>query len=292
MSEITNRFERYYQANGLRIHAMVWERPHSDAIPLMILHGLWESWHTFASLAPRFALQRTVYVLDLRGHGQSDKPAKGYRLQDYAADVLGILEQLPHQQMHLLGHSLGSLVAIHLAGNKPTSLARLILEDPPFVLEKQETEVRSSLEQLLALKHQPFEVVVAALTSQFASLEQEWIENTARDLINTADGPFLSMISGELTNEGQSRMEWATLLARIKAPTIVLAADPAAGGWMGEEQHKLVSDALPSAQLADFPGCSHHIEATCTDAFIMSVEGFLEAPEPYTHRASIPLSDS
>jgi hypothetical protein len=46
MSEITNRFERYYQANGLRIHAMVWEHPHSDAIPLMILHGLWESLFT------------------------------------------------------------------------------------------------------------------------------------------------------------------------------------------------------------------------------------------------------
>src|SRR5205809_3722367 len=85
--------ERYYQTNGVQIHAVMWEKADSDATPLVILHGMWESWHTFARLAPRFAQKRMVYALDLRGHGASDKPAKGYRLQDYAADVLGILEQ-------------------------------------------------------------------------------------------------------------------------------------------------------------------------------------------------------
>lgn len=266
--------ERYYQTNGVQIHAVMWEKADSDATPLVILHGMWESWHTFARLAPRFAQKRMVYALDLRGHGASDKPAKGYRLQDYAADVLGILEQLPHHQVHLLGHSLGGLTALQLAGERPACLARLVLEDPPLIPEQQEAQVISSLEQLLALKRQPFEVVVEALSPQFPSLEKEWIEQISRDLINTADGTFLAVISGEFVTREQLRLGWSQLLARITIPTLVLAGDPAVGGWMGEVQHKLVRDALPSAQLVDFPGCDHHIEAASPDAFVTTVEGF------------------
>jgi pimeloyl-ACP methyl ester carboxylesterase len=273
--EQMDRYERHYQTNGLRIHAVVWENAHSNATPLVILHGLWESWHTFATLAPRFAQQRTVYALDLRGHGASDKPAAGYRLQDYAADVLGILQQLPYHQVNLLGHSLGGLVALYLAGQAPARLARLVLEDPTFVLEQQLAQVVSQLEQLLALKRQSFEIVAAALQPQFPSFDRQWIEQVAHDLIDTADGTFLAMISGELVAEEQGRVEWSTLLSRVIVPTLVLAADPSVGGWMGEEQHRLVRQALPLAQIVDFAGCGHHIEAASPDAFVETVEGFL-----------------
>lgn len=84
------------------------------------------------------------------------------------------------------------------------------------------------------------------------------------------------MISGELVAEEQGRVEWSTLLSRVTVPTLVLAADPSVGSWMGEEQHRLVRQALPPAQIVDFPGCSHHIEAASPDAFVETVEGFLE----------------
>src|SRR5260370_25069309 len=124
-------------------------------------------------VAPRLAQQGTVYALDLRGHGASDKPAAGYRLQDYAADVLDILQQLPYHQVNLLGHSLGGLVALYLAGRAPARLARLVLEDPPFFLEQQLAQVISQLEQLLALKRQPFEIVPAALHHQVPSVDKQ-----------------------------------------------------------------------------------------------------------------------
>jgi len=266
-----NSTDHYFQTNGLRIHGVVWKNSNSDVIPLIILHGIWESWHTFADAAPRFAQKRTVYALDLRGHGESDKPEKGYSLRDYAADIEGVLKQLPYSHIYLLGHSLGSLVALQVAGDTPALLAKLILEDPPLVQPHQEAGAKSDMEHLLVLKHQPFDAVVTAFTSQPSVLEITWFEMTARDFLLSADGPFLAIINNELTEEA-----WATLLAKVTTPTLVLAADPADGGWLGEEHHVLVRDALPSAHIVDFPGCGHHIETACMESFVSTVEEFLD----------------
>ncbi len=265
--------DSWFHINGLHIHCKAWKNPISTALPLVILHGLWESWHTFAELAPRCAQKRSVYALDLRGHGESDKPETGYRLQDYATDIEGVLKQLPHPQVHLLGHSLGALVALQVAGDAPRRVATLTLEDPPFILPHQQVEIHKQMEHLLALKRQPFDAVVADFTSQPSVLKRAWFEMTARDFLNAADGPFVTLMNNTVTEK-----EWATLLGRIAVPTLVLAASPADGGWMGEEHHTLVRKALPSARLVDFPGCGHHIEAICTESFLATVEAFLDDP--------------
>src|ERR687894_2638024 len=70
--------ERDWDADGVRIHGAVWERPGTGAPPLVLLHGIWDTWRTFAGVAPRLARGRAVYALDLRGHGDSDKPEQSY----------------------------------------------------------------------------------------------------------------------------------------------------------------------------------------------------------------------
>src|SRR5262245_36827401 len=116
MSEQVVYAERDYQVNGLRIHALVWENHRSEAPPLVILHGIGDSSRLFVPVAARLAERRSVYALDLRGHGESDKPPTGYCFTDYADDVRGIIEQFPRPEsrVDLLGHSLGALIAIHL----------------------------------------------------------------------------------------------------------------------------------------------------------------------------------
>src|SRR6476469_3277522 len=95
MSQQAVSIERDYRVNGLNVHALVWENSRSEAPALMILHGIGDSSRLFAPVAARLAERRSVYALDLRGHGESDKPPAGYRFTDYADDVLGVIEQLP-----------------------------------------------------------------------------------------------------------------------------------------------------------------------------------------------------
>src|SRR6187549_2324997 len=64
-------------ATGLSIHVATWVGP-AGALPLVMLHGIWDTWKTFERAAQRLATERTVHALDLRGHGESDKPEEGY----------------------------------------------------------------------------------------------------------------------------------------------------------------------------------------------------------------------
>lgn len=268
MSQAETPVERDYQANGLRIHAAVWERP-GDAPPLVMLHGIWDTWRTFAAVAPRLADGRSVYALDLRGHGASDKPGQGYRHADYAADVEDVLAHLPAARVDLLGFSLGSLVAIHLAADQPERVARLVLEDPPLG-GRDERGRRLWFENLLAIKRLPFEEVVAELAAMNPTRDRATNEVSARALIGTADGPFRAFLDGENADDDP-----AAALRRIAAPTLVLRADPAQGGALPDDGRDLLAAALPAARLVEFPGAGHLIHAECPDDFVAAVAPFL-----------------
>jgi pimeloyl-ACP methyl ester carboxylesterase len=71
---------------------------------------------------------RTVYAVNLRGHGPSDWP-DDYSIQAMADDVRGLLRQLGDRPVDLVGHSLGGLVACTVASAHPELVRRLVLED-------------------------------------------------------------------------------------------------------------------------------------------------------------------
>lgn len=101
-----------------------------DGHPVIALHGWLDNANSFARLAPRLEGLRIV-ALDLAGHGFSEHrpPGAGYALWDYAFDVLQVAEQLGWQRFSLLGHSLGGIISVLLAGALPERIERLALID-------------------------------------------------------------------------------------------------------------------------------------------------------------------
>src|SRR5439155_16774016 len=71
-----------------------------------------------------------VFMLDQRGHGLSDRPARGYSDEDMAADAAKVIEALTLAPAAVLGHSMGGAVTIVLAGKRPDLVARALLLDP------------------------------------------------------------------------------------------------------------------------------------------------------------------
>ena len=102
----------------------------ADGRPVIALHGWLDNANSFARLAPRLEGLR-ILALDMAGHGLSQhRPAgAGYSLYDYAHDVLQVAEQLGWQRFSLLGHSLGAIVSVVLAGALPERVERLALID-------------------------------------------------------------------------------------------------------------------------------------------------------------------
>lgn len=101
-----------------------------DGVPVIALHGWLDNAASFARLAPKLPGLRIV-ALDFAGHGHSDHrpPGGSYAIWDYAHDVLQVAEQFGWQRFSLLGHSMGAIVSVLLAGAMPERVERLALID-------------------------------------------------------------------------------------------------------------------------------------------------------------------
>jgi len=93
---------------------------------VIALHGWLDNAASFSHLAPLLPGLRIV-ALDQAGHGHSSHraPGSGYQLWDYALDVLLVADQLGWQKFALLGHSMGAIVSLLLAGAVPERISRL-----------------------------------------------------------------------------------------------------------------------------------------------------------------------
>jgi len=253
----------------LRIHVATWSGP-PDAAPLLLLHGIWDTWRIFARVGAALAAERTVHAVDLRGHGDSDKPETDYGHEDYAADVRGVLDALGVTRVDLLGFSLGALVAARLAADTPERVARLLLEDPPHSPDADPRGRAAWLRTLLDLKEQPFEEVVEGMGDMYPMRDRAVNERSARALLGTADGPFRALLDADPTaNDLPAR------LAAAARPTLILRADPDFGGALTARGRDELLAALPAAQLVEFPDTGHLIHAEREADFLVPVEGFL-----------------
>lgn len=95
--------------------------------PVIALHGVTDSWRSFAPVLPHLPPGLRMLVPSQRGHGASDKPADGYRPADFAADVAAFMDQLEIERAVIVGHSMGSVNAMRFALDHPSRTAGLVL---------------------------------------------------------------------------------------------------------------------------------------------------------------------
>jgi len=110
--------------------------------PVIALHGVTDSWRSFEPVLPHLPSELRVMALTQRGHGDSEKPAGGYRPADFAADVAAFMDVMEIERAVLVGHSMGSVNAMRFAIDHPSRVAGLLLAGtmpwfgrPPELLE-------------------------------------------------------------------------------------------------------------------------------------------------------------
>jgi pimeloyl-ACP methyl ester carboxylesterase len=104
--------------SGLRMFYMEMGRP--ESAPLVLVHGFSDSSRVWRSMASDLLDDFHIYALDLRGFGQSDKPEQFvYTMAEHASDVVSFMDVLKLEQVFLMGHSMGSMVAQNIAFSRP-----------------------------------------------------------------------------------------------------------------------------------------------------------------------------
>jgi pimeloyl-ACP methyl ester carboxylesterase len=115
------------QTNGTTLHV----RFHGDGPAVVLLHGYGETGDMWASMAADLMRDHRVIVPDLRGLGLSSKPTAGFDKKTQAGDVAGVLAALGVEQIDLVAHDIGNMVAFQFAAQQPERVRRLVLMDAP-----------------------------------------------------------------------------------------------------------------------------------------------------------------
>ena len=117
--------------DGLKLFAREYAPDEAAGLPVVCIPGLTRNSLDFEDVAPWLAgLGRRVLAVDLRGRGRSDRAdPKTYRLPVYAQDIVALLDSLKLEQAHILGTSLGGMIAMQMARTHLPRLAGAVLND-------------------------------------------------------------------------------------------------------------------------------------------------------------------
>jgi pimeloyl-ACP methyl ester carboxylesterase len=108
-------------------------RKTGEGSPILLLHGITDSSRFFwTEFFQCFRNEYTVIALDLRGHGESEKPKHGYSAVDQAQLVAAFISKLGLDRVILLGHSLGGIIATRFTIVFPDRVSKLIIYDSPL----------------------------------------------------------------------------------------------------------------------------------------------------------------
>lgn len=111
--------------NSINIHYVIG----GTGEPLVLVHGFGQNWYMWNRLLPELSKHFTVIAPDLRGVGESDKPASGYDKKTMASDIHELVKKLGYNNINLVGHDIGLMVAYAYAASFPTEVKKLALLD-------------------------------------------------------------------------------------------------------------------------------------------------------------------
>ncbi len=142
--------------NGIKICYEIYGSDNN--IPIILIHGFGakkEIWNSqVGSLSKKFK----VITFDIRGSGKSDRPNKPYTMEMFVDDIKGLMDYLHLKKVHLIGRSLGGMIAQHFALKYPECLNKLVLiTTNPGMPDEQGAEIlkESYIEGLKRLKEDP-----------------------------------------------------------------------------------------------------------------------------------------
>lgn len=203
-------------ANGISVHYL---RTGGGKPPVVLLHGLMGSGACWTPLARALEDDFDVVMPDARGHGASSAPTRGYRYDDLASDVVGLIRGLELSRPILLGHSMGGMTAAVVASRGAGILRGLVLVDPTFLTPERQREVHESdvAEQHRRALALPKSELVAQARARHPHRSPEIIELQAEARLSTSIDAF-----DVLTPPNP---EYRAVVRAIEVPTLLVIGD-------------------------------------------------------------------
>ncbi len=260
----------YTDAAGFRMYY----ETHGDGFPLLLVNGLGSDHMEWLYQVPAYAPHFRVVVFDNRGVGESDVPPGPYTTAQMADDAAALLADLGIPKAHVLGVSLGGMIAQEMALLHPGQVERLVLgctspggrlsvhpspEAMAAFALAGEADPEADLRRMI-----PFLYTDACIRERPGEIEAF----VRRRLANPAPREgYLAQLAAAVSHDASERLE------RIRAGTLVITGD--ADRLVGWENSLRIAGRIPGARLVVLPGAPHRLFAETADAFNLEVLSFL-----------------
>ena len=252
---------------------IAWDRRGNGA-PLLLIHGLGYARWGWEPVLPELAEQFDVILFDNRGIGESDAPPGPYTVAEMAADAVQVLDEAGVARAHVVGTSLGGMIAQELALAYPERVDRLVL----------------ACTTPGGQKAHPMPQVTVALMAEAATLEpavalRRFVENALAPATVEAHPEIVEQIMAHRLATAQQPAAWAAQasagatfdaydrLGGLAAPTLVQHGDEDV--VVDPRNADLLVELLPDARLERVPG-GHLFFWEAPEQFVSSVAAFLE----------------
>ncbi len=266
--------------SGIKIHYEVKGR----GTPLVLVHGFSSTlncWSTYGYVE-ELEKNNQLILLDVRGHGQSDKPhnEKDYDIKLLVGDIVAVLDSLQVSKANYFGYSMGGRIGFHIPFIAPDRFSTLIMGGwgfprPGHEAEDRETGtfLRLSLEEAIkANPEKPMEAFVAAFEQKFGQVPQEI---KAERLANDA----YAIVAAIIRSAKSTDVNPAVVLPKTLVQCLIFAGEADPGFAAALESAKL----LPNVTFFSLPGLDH---AKCwerSDLVLPHVKEFLAKVNKQKH---------
>ena len=207
------------QANGITLNYEV----HGAGQPLLLINGLADDLTSWGDQIPDFAARYQTIIFDNRGIGGSDKPPGGYTTADMAADAKGLMDALGIPRAHILGVSMGGMIAQEFAIAYPDAVDKLVLCatcSEPSAANLRLYAFWQQAVPALGLPEMMKEVLLWCFTPEYFQTHGDKARETEEALTSITQpvDAYLSQLNSIQTHNATDR------LSTISAQTLVLGA--------------------------------------------------------------------
>ncbi|MEM1512884.1 MAG: alpha/beta fold hydrolase [Candidatus Jordarchaeales archaeon] len=263
----------YAKVRGLNMYYEV----HGEGFPLVMIMGLGANvywWDPF--IIDEFSKHFKVVVFDNRGAGRTDKPGVEYTMGMFADDTVGLMDYLGISKAHVLGVSMGGMIAQEVALNYPDRVEKLVLcvtapGGQVTVPPKPEAMALLTMDRSKLTDEQiARETLKVLYPEEFIKAHPEVAEATVERIskfVIPADA-YMRQINAILKFNAYDR------LGSINKPTLVVS-----GGkdiLVPPENGRLIAEKIPNAKLVVFEGSGHGLITQERERFVKLVIDFLK----------------
>jgi N-formylmaleamate deformylase len=255
---------------GVRLHYYC--TGHGARPSVVLVHGFSDSGLCWSRTARDLEGEYDVVMPDMHGHGRSARMRPGDDV-DMVADLAGLIRGLGLNRPIVGGHSMGAIVSYELGLRYPQLAGALVLEDPPWWLDRPPVphgQPTGQWAKELGRKTQE------ELLAQYRVEAPHWPEELRQLMAESKKQLDPAIIDPLMANVNRVGSDWQNTIQDLAQPVLLVTGNPELGAIVTPEVASKIRELNPGVTIVNVPDVGHLIRYDNYPAFMAALRAFLE----------------